>query len=208
MIKFLRRYLITGILILAPIGITAYILWKVFISLDNLIDPLQERYPIIDIPGLGLIAVMVFIIVVGFLAGNLIGRRVIGFGEKSLNHIPLIRGIYTTIKEISQVFLSDKRTVFRRVVLIHYPYRGCYALGFITKEEQGYMNNVTGEDLTNVFLPTSPNPTSGYLLMVPQKDIIPVSLSVEEGLKLVISGGAVSPRLLDMDKSLQRPERS
>jgi uncharacterized membrane protein len=192
MFKFIRRHFITGLVFLAPVVITAYIFWKVFGSVDNLIEPLQIRYPILDVPGLGVIVVFLIILIAGFLTGNLIGRRLIGLVERWLNHIPLIRGIYSTVKEISKVFFSDKRTVFKSVVLIRYPHPDCYALAFVTKEGQKYFNDLTGEDLVNVFLPTAPNPTSGYLLLIPKKDVMPVDISVEEGLKMVISGGAVS----------------
>jgi len=198
---FLRKYFVTGLVFLAPVIITAYILWKVFVSIDHLMDPIQARYPILDIPGLGVVIVVFIVIISGFLTGNLIGRKLVGWGERSLNHIPLIRGIYTTVKEISQVFLSDKRTVFRKVVLIRYPHPGCYALAFVTKEGSEYFNRITENELVSVFLPTAPNPTSGYLLLIPKKDVIPVDISVEEGLKMVISGGAVSPALLEGAKN-------
>ena len=192
MIKFFRRHFITGLVFLAPVVITAYILWKVFVSVDNLIEPLQVRYPILDVPGLGVIVVLFIILLAGFLTGNLLGRRLIGLVEGWLNRIPLIRGIYSTVKEISQVFFADKRTVFKSVVLIKYPHPDCYALAFVTKEGQEYFNTLIAEEVVNVFLPTAPNPTSGFLLMIPRKDVIPVDISVEEGLKMVISGGAVS----------------
>jgi uncharacterized membrane protein len=190
--KFIRRHFITGLVFLAPVVITAYIFWKVFVSVDNLIEPLQVRYPILDVPGLGVVIVFLIIVLSGFLAGNLLGRRMIGLVERWLNHIPLIRGIYSTVKEISKVFFTDKRTVFKSVVLIRYPHPDCYALAFITKEGQEYFNQLIAEELVNVFLPTAPNPTSGYLLLIPRRDVIPVDISVEEGLKMVISGGAVS----------------
>jgi len=195
-LAFLRRYFIAGLLILAPIVVTAYIFWKVFVSFDRFLAPVQDRYPFLDFPGLGFVAAIVLVILTGFLAGNLIGRKVIGLGERLLNHIPLIRGIYSTVKEISEVFLADRRTVFRRVVLIQYPHPGSYALAFVTKEGYEYFNHVTGRELVNVFVPTTPNPTSGFLLMVPKNDVIPVEVSVEEGLKMVISGGAVSAPML------------
>jgi uncharacterized membrane protein len=200
-LRFLRKHFITGLVFLAPIVITAYIIWKIFVSVDNLITPLRNRYPIIDFPGLGVIAVFVIIVLAGFLAGNLIGRRLSSLIERNLNHIPLIRGIYTTVKEIGQVFFADKRTVFRRVVLVKYPNPHTYAIAFVTNEMETYLNKMTGEELVSVFLPTAPNPTSGYLLLLPKRDVMPVAISVEEGLKMVISGGAVFPAAFSIDKS-------
>ncbi|MBI4721188.1 MAG: DUF502 domain-containing protein [Chitinivibrionia bacterium] len=201
MLRFLRKHFITGLVFLAPVVITAYIIWKIFISVDNLIEPLRTRYPIIDIPGLGVIAVFIIIVLAGFLAGNLIGRRLISLVERNMNHIPLVRGIYTAVKEIGQVFLTDKRTVFRRVVLVKFPNSYTYAIAFVTNEGQTYFNDVTKEELVSVFLPTTPNPTSGFMLLLSKKDITPVTISVEEGLKMVISGGAVSPSSFSIDKS-------
>lgn len=195
MFKFLRGRFIAGVLILAPLAVTGWILYKVFILFDNLIEPLQQRYPIIDVPGLGVIVVIIVVILTGFFAGNFIGRRIIDLGERFLNRIPLIRGIYTTAKEIGQVLLTGKRTVFRRVALVKFPHPGSYAVGFVTNEAQEDFNKLVDHDLVNIFLPTAPNPTSGYLLLVPRKDVVLLDMSVEDGLKLVISGGSVVPTL-------------
>jgi uncharacterized membrane protein len=186
---------------LAPIVITGYVLWKVFGWIDNLLGPFKTRYPILDIPGLGVVAVFIIILLSGFLASNLIGKKLINLGERYLHRIPLIRGIYSTVKEIGLVFLSDKKTVFKRVVLIKYPHPDCYAIAFITEEGNRYFDELTGRDLVSVFLPTAPNPTSGYLLLIPKKDITHVELTVEDGLKMVISGGAVTPTIISREKS-------
>jgi uncharacterized membrane protein len=192
-LKLLRRHFLTGLLILAPIVITGYILWKVFSSVDHLLDPLQDKYPIIDIPGLGFIIVILFVVIVGFLFGNLIGKRFLASIERLLNYIPLIPRIYKAVKELSEVFLSDRTTVFKKVVLIHYPFPGSFALAFLTKDSPAYFNELVEQELINVFVPTTPNPTSGFLLLVPRKDVFNVNISVEEGMKMVISGGAFSP---------------
>ena len=194
--KFLRRHFLTGLLILAPIVVTGYILWKVFSSVDHILDPIQTKYPIIDIPGLGFIVVILFIIVVGFVFGNLIGKRFISAGERLLNYIPLIPRIYNAVKELGEVFLTDRSTVFKRVVLIRYPHPGSFALAFVTLDSPDYFNTMVGEELINVFVPTTPNPTSGFLLLVPRKDVFDMRIRVEEGMKMVISGGAFTPPLL------------
>jgi uncharacterized membrane protein len=203
--KFLRRYFLTGLLILAPIVVTGYILWKVFSSVDHILNPIQTKYHIIDIPGLGFFVVILFIIIVGFLFGNLIGKRFISAGERLLNYIPLIPRIYNAVKELGEVFLTDRTTVFKKVVLIRYPHPGSFALAFLTKESPDYFNNLVDHELINVFVPTTPNPTSGFLLLMPRKDVFEVRVSVEEGMKMVISGGAFTPPLLNSIKD--QPEK-
>lgn len=195
--RLLRRYFLTGLLILAPTLITGYLVWWVFVRIDNLIQPLQRRFPLIDIPGIGFIIVLIFIAVVGLLASNLIGRRVIGFGEKMINRLPLVPRIYTAVKEISEVFLADKKTAFQRVVLIRYPHEKSYALAFVTRDGIDYFNKLSGEELISVFIPTTPNPTSGFMLMLPKRHVVSVDIPVEEAMKMVISGGAFAPPFLE-----------
>ncbi len=190
MIRYLRRRFLAGVLILTPTVVTGWIFWKVFSSVDNILAPLQARYPIIDWPGVGFVVVLILILLTGIFAGNFIGRRMISQGERVVYNLPLIRRIYTAVKEISEVFFSDRTTVFREVVLIRYPHKDSFAMAFVTREGTGFFNNLTGKTLLNVFVPTTPNPTSGFLLLVPEKDVIRVPIKVEEGLKMVISGGA------------------
>jgi uncharacterized membrane protein len=197
--RFLRRYFLTGLIVLAPTVITAYVAWWGFTKIDNLIEPFQKRYPIIDIPGIGFVIVLLLIVVTGLLASNLIGRRVISLGEAVMNRLPLIRRIYSAIKEVSAVLLSEKNSAFQRVVLIRYPHRDAYALAFMTKDGIEYFNKAVGEELINVFIPTTPNPTSGFLLMMPKRDVVELDMSVEEAMKMVISGGAFAPNLDRLD---------
>jgi uncharacterized membrane protein len=178
------------VLILTPVIVTGWLFWKIFSSIDKVLSPLQERYPIIDWPGVGFVVVLFFILLTGVFAGNFIGRRIIGQGERIVYNLPMIRRVYTAVKELSQVFLADRKTVFREVVLIRYPHRDMFALAFVTREGSGFFNQLTGKKLLNVFVPTTPNPTSGFLLLVPEIDVIRVPIDVEEGLKMVISGGA------------------
>lgn len=190
MIKYIRRRFLAGVLILTPLVVTGWIFWKIFSSVDNILAPLQERYPIIDWPGVGFVVVVVIVLLIGIFAGNFIGRRIISQGERLVYNLPLIRRVYTAVKELSEVFLSDRTTVFREVVLIRYPHKDSFAMAFVTREGTGFFNNLTGKKLLNVFVPTTPNPTSGFLLLVPEEDVIRVPVEVEEGLKMVISGGA------------------
>lgn len=191
MLKYIQRRFIAGVLILAPIIVTGWLFWKIFSSIDKVLTPLQVRYPIIDWPGVGFVVVLLFILLTGIFAGNLIGRRIIGQGERIVYNLPMIRRVYTAVKELSEVFLTDRKTVFREVVLIRYPHRDTFALAFVTREGTGFFNRLTGKTLLNVFVPTTPNPTSGFMLLVPDDDVIRVPVDVEEGLKMVISGGAL-----------------
>jgi uncharacterized membrane protein len=189
-IKYVQRRFLAGVLILTPLVVTGWIFWKIFSSVDNLLSPLQERYPIIDWPGVGFVVILLLVLFTGIFAGNFIGRRIISQGERFVYNLPLIRRVYTAVKELSEVFLTDRKTVFQKVVLIRYPHPGTFALAFVTKEGSGFFNELTGKTLLNVFVPTTPNPTSGFLLLVPEDDVIYVPIAVEEGLKMVISGGA------------------
>ncbi len=195
MMRFLRRYFLTGLVVIAPTAITAYVVWWGFTKIDNLIEPLQRRYPIIDIPGIGFVIVLVIIVITGLLASNLIGKRVISLGESVLNRLPFVRRIYSAVKEVASVLITEKTTAFQRVVLIRYPHRDAYALAFVTKDGVEYMNRVVGRELVNVFIPTTPNPTSGFFLMIPKRDVVELDIPVEEAMKMVISGGAFAPDL-------------
>jgi len=190
LLTYLQRRFVAGVLILTPVIVTSWLFWKIFSSIDKMLTPLQERYPIIDWPGVGFVIVLLFVLLTGIFAGNLIGRRIIGQGERLVYNLPMIRRVYTAVKELSQVFLTDRKTVFREVVLIRYPHHDTFALAFVTREGSALFNQLTGKALLNVFVPTTPNPTSGFLLLVPDEDVIRVPVDVEEGLKMVISGGA------------------
>jgi len=195
-VKFLRRYFLTGLVVLAPTVVTLYVVWWIFTRVDNLIGPFQKRYPLIDIPGIGFVVVLLLILFTGILASNLIGKRVIALGEGVMKRLPLIRRIYTAVKEVSAVLLSEDNTAFQRVVLIRYPHRDAYAMAFVTKDGSDYFNDLVGDELINVFIPTTPNPTSGFLLMMPKRDVVALDIPVEEAMKMVISGGAFTPPAL------------
>ncbi len=190
----LRRHFFTGLIVLAPTVITGWLVWKIFVTIDGLIGPLQSRFPVLDTPGIGVAIVIVLIFLMGFLASNIIGRRLISSGEKFFKKLPVVRTIYTASKELSEVFLTDQKAVFKRTVLIRFPYQDCYGLGFVMNERIQYLDGVLGEEVLLVFLPTTPNPTSGFMLVVPKRDSLDANISVEEALKMVISGGAFSPK--------------
>ena len=199
MFRYMRNRFITGLLILLPAVVTGWIIWKIFSSVDSLLGPLQERFPIIDQPGVGFVAVLLLIILTGIFAGNFIGRRVIGRGERILFRLPIIRRIYIAVKELSQVFLAGERMALKEVVLFQYPHEHSYALGFVTQNGTKKFNDLIGREILSVFVPTTPNPTSGFLLFIPEDRVIRVPISSEEGLKMIVSGGVFIPeRLQDL----------
>jgi uncharacterized membrane protein len=198
----LRRYFLTGILVLAPTGLTFWILYKVFVFLDTLLGGFLrgEWLRPGGVPGMGFVSLVLLILLVGVLASNLLGRRLVETWERLVGTIPLVNRVYLAIKEISEAVLADRRTHFRRVVLVEYPRRGIYSLAFVMRAPAGILGEQMGSGYVGIFIPTTPNPTSGFFLVVPERDLIPLDLSVEEGLKLVISAGTVMPGEIPADR--------
>ncbi len=154
---------------------------------------LPETYLQFYIPGLGLILVVIIILVVGLLTRNFIGGKIVRFGENIVNRIPFVRSLYTGVKQLMEAFFIQKNDAFKRVGLLEYPRRGIYVLGFVTGESKGEVQSKTGKNMINVFVPTSPNPTSGFYILIPEDDLIILDMSVEDAFKLIISGGMLSP---------------
>ncbi len=197
----IRRYFFTGVAITAPIGITVY-LSIIFINfIDSNVKKLvpnkynPDSYLPFDIPGTGLVVAILLLIIIGFLTAGFLGRYFVGLGEKIINKLPIIRSIYGALKQIFQTILGSSSKAFREVVLIEYPRKGIWAVAFITSETKGEVKLKLKKDSVNVFLPTTPNPTSGFLLFVPLKDIKRLNMNIEEGMKLVISGGIITPEI-------------
>ncbi len=190
----IRRHFITGLVVLAPTVITGWIVWKIFVTVDGFIGPLQKKFPLIDIPGIGFVVVLVLIFIVGFLASNLIGRRLIAVGESLFNRLPLVRKIYTASKELSEVLLGGKKAMFKRVVLIRFPHHDSWGVGFEMNEGIEQFDKVLGEESVVVFIPTTPNPTTGFTVVVPKREVFPVDISVEDAVKMCFSGGAFRPQ--------------
>jgi len=196
----IRKTLLAGLLVLAPITLTAYILYYLFRIFDGilrdavtrfLVEQLGMSQPKSAIPGLGILAILALLIITGALARNYFGKKFITLGDYVVAHIPLISRIYIAIREISEAILSEKREVFKKAVLIEYPRKGLYSIGFFTQDTTGPVQDSLKEDVVSIFLPTTPNPTSGYLLFVPKSQVQELEMSVEDALKLVISGGSV-----------------
>ncbi|MAH84965.1 MAG: hypothetical protein CBB68_11835 [Rhodospirillaceae bacterium TMED8] len=195
----MRAYLLAGILITAPISITFYLAWIFIGFVDSKITPLipaqynPETYLPFALPGLGLLILILALILTGALTAGFFGRLWLRISERILARMPVIRSVYGAVKQILETILAKQSNAFREAVLVEYPRRGLWAVAFITGRTEGEVQNITEEECTNIFLPTTPNPTSGFLLFVPKKDLISLSMSVEEAIKMVISGGIVTP---------------
>ena len=201
----LRAYFLAGILVTAPLAITiALASWFIEFVDSRIVPLIPQRYNPdvylkeylgyeIGIPGLGLIVLIVFITLVGAVTAGFLGRLVVRFSENMLNRMPVIRGVYGASKQILETVLKRQSTAFRQAVLVEYPRRGIWAIAFITGRTEGEVQNLIADDLINIFLPTTPNPTSGFLLFVPREEMILLDMSVEEAIKMVISGGIVTP---------------
>ncbi len=190
---YLRAYFITGLLVTLPLGLTYWILKVLLQSMESLIGNPIQRYLDIYIPGMGIILLISLILLVGIFARNFIGRKLGGLGEKVLHKIPLVRNIYTSIKQIVTTVFMQGKSNFRGVVLVEYPRLGIYSLGFITGDSTGQVQRITKDKMVNVFVPTTPNPTSGFFILFPEQDIILLNMTVEEGMKMLISAGMVTP---------------
>ena len=196
----IRSYFLTGVIITAPVGLTFYVAILFIGFVDSRVrNIIPEKYHYdnllpIEIPGIGLLFVFILLTFIGFLTAGLIGRFIIKLGERIISRLPIIRSVYGALKQIFESVLASSSKSFREVVLIEYPRKGVWAIGFITGDTKGEVQNSTKENMVNVFLPTTPNPTSGFLLFVPRKDVIILDMNVEEGIKMVISGGIVTPK--------------
>lgn len=188
-----KTYLITGLLVLLPLALTFWILNALLRSMEALIgDPIQQ-YLDIYIPGMGIILLLCLILLVGIFARNLIGKKLGQIGEKILKKIPLVSNIYSSFKQLVNTIFMQGKGNFRGVVLVEFPRKEIYSLGFITGTAVGEVQRLTQERVVNVFIPTTPNPTSGWFVLVPEKQITYLKMTVEEGLKMIISGGMVTP---------------
>jgi uncharacterized membrane protein len=185
----LRNYFITGAIVLIPIGITIYIsLFIIKISsklLPKSINP--NNYLPFDIPGIEILITIILITIIGGLSLSFLGKKILEIFNNILKRIPILRTIYSAVGQLTESFTQTKTS--KSVVLIEYPRKGLWVVGFATKDNQGEISKKTNEDLTNVFVPTTPNPTSGFLLMVPKKDLIYLDMSFEEASRFIVSAG-------------------
>lgn len=198
MLGKLRTYIITGLLIWIPLGITIFVIKLLVNLMDNTIVLLPPAWrPValfgFDIPGLGIVISAMVIFITGFFLTNLAGRRIIGFWENLLDRIPLVRSIYSSVKQVTSTILSSDSNTFNEVLLIEYPRKGVWTICFKTNNSPKIFSDAIGQDLITVFVPTTPNPTSGFILFVPKDEVKKMDMDVEDALKLVMSLGVVTP---------------
>ena len=197
----LRASFLTGLVVIAPVGLTIWLIWTVIGWIDGVVLPLvphqfrPEQYIGINLRGVGVIIFLVFTIIVGWIAKGLIGRSLIRYGENLVDRMPVVRSIYSGIKQISETVFAQSERSFEKACLIQYPRKGIWAIGFVSTVAKGEIaaRAETSGELMSIFVPTTPNPTSGFLLYFPKEDVIELDMSVEDAAKLVISAGLVYP---------------
>jgi len=192
-----RKYFLTGVAVTVPTLVTIWVVYKLLKLTNETFSPLVIRFVGRDIPGLSvafLVVIILIIALIGMLASHWVGKKFVDLTESIFARIPIVRVVYLTLKQIADVLTIDKKGALLRAVLVEYPRRGIYTIGFVTSE---CAVNVAGRDegMATVFIPTTPNPTSGMLMLLPVRDLIPLNISVEDSLKLVVSGGVLAPQI-------------
>jgi len=190
-----KRYLLAGLLLWTPIAITIWVITWVFDALDNVL-PVALRSGVlfgVHVPGFGVLVVVLFILITGFLAANLIGQKLVEVWEGVMRRIPLVRSIYSSVKQVSDTILSPNGQAFRQAVLVQYPRHGSWTIGFLTGTPSAEVAAHLPTDCVSIYVPTTPNPTSGFFLMMPRAEVIELSIGVDAALKYVVSMGTVPP---------------
>lgn len=198
---FIQKSLLAGIFAALPLAVTYWFITFVFKKFSGFFLPyiaiLATKYDI-HIPFIyqkvaSFVIIVVLLIMIGIIAKNYLGKKLLGLVESIASNIPIVRSVYSSIRQIVEAFQNASGSNFKKVVIIEYPREGLYSMGFITKDSCEFLNKATGEICTNIFVPTTPNPTSGFILIVPKKDIIDPDISIDQGVKFVISAGLVEP---------------
>ena len=200
--KKLRSIVFSGIALLLPTVITIWVLYKLFIFLDGILRSLIASHTGVDVPGIGVAAIIVVVLLAGLFANNYIGKRLIGLYNRVLDRIPILSSIYRTFKQVSEAFLREGSTGFKKVGLVEFPRRGSYCVGFITSEGMGIEFPGGEEEGLTVFVPTSPNPTSGFMMVVPASDVRVLDMSVEDGIRMVVTAGMIAERDMDVMRAV------
>jgi uncharacterized membrane protein len=195
----LRAYFLAGVLVMAPISITLYLAWLFIDSIDDWVAGVMparynpETYLPFSLPGIGLLIVLATLTLVGLLTAGYLGRLVLRPGEAVLARVPVLRSLYGAIKQVFETVLDPRSKMFRQVVLVQYPRPGIWMIGFVTGATEGEAQDSAEDELINVYLPKAPGPTRGFYLLVPRRDLVVLSMSIEEGFKVLLSGGIVMP---------------
>jgi uncharacterized membrane protein len=205
----LRNYFLTGLVVAGPVAVTLWLIWWFVTWVDNLVRPVipvayrPETYIPVNIPGLGLIIAFAALTLLGFLTANLVGTRLVGFGESLLNHMPIVRPIYRTTKQIFQTLFSGSESSFRRVGLVEFPAPGMWSLVFLTQPPSPVIvSHLPQGEHVSAFLPCTPNPTTGFFFYVPRRDVIDLDITVEQAMSLLISAGIIQPGVEDPQDKL------
>lgn len=201
----MKKYLITGLLIWIPLAITLWVLDLIVGTMDQSLQLLPPQYHPqtllgYQIPGLGALLTVLVVLVTGVLASNILGQRLVRFGEKLVGRIPVVKSIYSGVKQVSDTLFAPGGQAFRRALLVQYPREGSWTIAFLTGQPGGDVANHLHGDYVSVYLPTTPNPTSGFFLMMPRHDVVELDMSVDDALKYVISMGVVPPDFQQAEK--------
>ena len=189
----IRRYFFAGLFVIIPLWGTYLILKTLITTLEGILGGVLRERLVFYIPGIGIVVLVALVLLVGVFASNFLGRKIVQLWEEMLRRVPVVRTVFNLVKSIVDTISLQQQSQFNRVVLIPFPNPGIYTVGFVTGEIE-QVQKVTTERMLTVFMPTTPNPTSGYLLFVPERQVIPVSMTVEETMKMLISGGLYSPQ--------------
>ena len=193
MFKSLRRLFLSGLVVLLPSIVTLYVLYFTFNIIDSFIGSLLKLWLGHAVPGLGFLVTLLVILAAGLVATNVLGKKLLSLVDNAFLQLPVIKPIYAASKQMIDAFTAKRSQLFQSVVLVEYPRRGIYAVGFLTGKGSAEIREKIKKEVVPVFIPTTPNPTSGFLLLVPGDELIHLEMPVEEALKMIISGGVITP---------------
>lgn len=200
MMATLRKWLLTGMLVIVPGVITVWVLSWIVGTLDQTLNILPDRWQPdallgLHIPGFGVLLTLAILLAVGAIASNFVGRKLVSWGDALVSRIPVVRSIYSSVKQVSDTVFSDSGNAFRTAVLVQWPHQGMWTIAFVTGTPAAEVAQHLEGEFVSVFVPTTPNPTGGYLVTVPKRDCVELSMSVDEALKYIVSMGVVAPEL-------------
>lgn len=195
---FLKTYLLTGLIVVVPITITIYIIQALVRAMDDFLTFIPRAYYPdtlmgFHLPGLGLVLVTIMVFLVGLLTHSYVGTKLVHWWDAVVGRIPVVRNIYQAIKQLTEALFSNTGNHFKQVVMVEFPRPGLYSIGFVAGPVKGEIQTRSGEPLMHIFIPCTPNPTTGYYILVPEKDLVFLKMTVEEAFKMIISSGLVSP---------------